>query len=101
MISPFSGVLEQSCFGAELQCHSQRVCNAKSKMYFQLDKEEEGEPAWEPRLLFVCGTRRTSAAQVFLLPLEASSSALQDPFSVAYACRFDVQGLRFPGDEAD
>lgn len=99
MISPFSGVLEQSCFRAELQCHSQCVCNAKSKTYFQLDKEKEGEPAWEPRLPFVCGTRRTSAAQVFLL--EASSSALQDPFSVAYACRFDVQGLRFPGDEAD
>lgn len=70
-------------------------------MHFQMDKEKEGERAWEARLQFVCGTRRTSAAQVFLLSLEASSSALQDPFSVEYACRFDVQGLRFPGDKAD
>lgn len=43
----------------------------------------------------------TSAAQVFLVPPEACSSALQDLFSVKYACCFDVQGLRFPGDQAD
>lgn len=53
------------------------------------------------RLGLVDHAHCTSAARVFLLLFKASSSALQDRFSVEYACRFDVQGLSFPGDKAD
>lgn len=34
------------------------------------------------------------------LSFEVSGAALQDALPVEYACVFDVQGLRFPGDEA-
>lgn len=53
------------------------------------------------RLGVVYHARCTSVTWVFLLLFEASSSALQDTFSVEYACRVDVQGLCFPGDKAD
>ena len=53
------------------------------------------------RLGLLYHARCTSAARVFLLLLEARSSAQQDTLFVEYACCFDVQGLRFPGDKAD